>query len=249
MAIAHVVTKGYGNYGATSVTPCTLSVSDNADGTGGVATISGSQGGTVTVYSLSQFGTTWTSRGTRTGDGTVTLALADGWYWWYAEESSIKSNLVFEPFTGETRIAAIETAFIQLLRSNSDVTDLVGENIHAGHRKQGDTLPAICIRKIESGDDHTLTHDETWRQPKVLVEVFAADYFAASELAELVRELEDTSGTVTCYKADGTTYRSIYIELIEIEDEDLDSPAPVDGSDNWTERHAILFNVICQRPS
>jgi len=85
-------------------------MADNADGTGGVATITlGDAGSTHTVYSQSWDGTTvgaWTSRGSRTGNGTVTVAPGDGFYWWQVIASSsggtAASNMVWQPLTGGT---------------------------------------------------------------------------------------------------------------------------------------------------
>jgi len=63
----------------------TLTVTDNADGTGGVATIGGtSVGASNQVYYSAYTGAiqsySWTLAGTRTGDGTLNLALATGHY-------------------------------------------------------------------------------------------------------------------------------------------------------------------------
>lgn len=68
-------------------------VVDNKDGTG-TATITGSAGGaTNTVYRglvnvLSNIVPTWTSAGTRVGDGAVTVTLANGYYWFYVSEDT-----------------------------------------------------------------------------------------------------------------------------------------------------------------
>jgi hypothetical protein len=65
----------------------TLTVVDNADGTGAVATIAGSAGGNNTVYAQPITGTigsgTFAAVGTRVGDGTVPLALAKGYWFAY----------------------------------------------------------------------------------------------------------------------------------------------------------------------
>ncbi len=66
----------------------TLSIADNADGTGGVATIAGATALTTnTVYgtdwSGGMIGATFTSLGSRSGNGTVSLAVANGYHWAY----------------------------------------------------------------------------------------------------------------------------------------------------------------------
>lgn len=82
-----------------------LAITDNADGTA-TATISGSAGGTVTVYSQAHSGElgtgTWTSRGSRTGNGTISITLAAGYYWWKAVESSDVAPLVYQNLTDGT---------------------------------------------------------------------------------------------------------------------------------------------------
>jgi hypothetical protein len=67
----------------------TITWVDSANGTGGVLTITGSTGGsTNTVYSQAPGGTTWTSRGSRVGDGTITLSLTAGYYHLHVSSSS-----------------------------------------------------------------------------------------------------------------------------------------------------------------
>ena len=92
-------------WGAASSTPApTLAVSDNADGTGAEATISGAaSGATVTVYTIAvddEFSTgAAVSGGSRMGNGTVSLDLDPGVYWVYAvateSGASAASNLVY----------------------------------------------------------------------------------------------------------------------------------------------------------
>ncbi len=106
-----------------------LAATDNGNGTGAVATISGSTAGTAnTVYAQfvnGELGTsTWTSYGSRIGDGTVSLSLAVG-YWWLKVEStsafgSATSNLVYLAVTSGTlalweRILTAAQARIQTL--------------------------------------------------------------------------------------------------------------------------------------
>lgn len=77
----------------------TLSVVDAADGTGATATISGSSGGSNTVYTQSVDGVigagSWSLGGTRTGDGAVTLSLAKGYYFAYCLTGSTLSGLSY----------------------------------------------------------------------------------------------------------------------------------------------------------
>lgn len=69
----------------------TLTIVDQADGTGATATIAGSGGLAMTVYTQTFSGDlgagVWTVSGTRTGDGDVDLSLAAGHYFAYAAPS------------------------------------------------------------------------------------------------------------------------------------------------------------------
>ena len=65
--------------GASAVAAPTLTIVDNADGTGAVATVAGATVGTTnTVYVSNWPLTTFTSGGSRTSDGEVALTLSNG---------------------------------------------------------------------------------------------------------------------------------------------------------------------------
>lgn len=106
--------------------PITVTISNNAGSPsiGAVATVAGSSGGTVTVFAVqvaSQFANqTWASYGSRTGDGTVPLALGAGFWFVYAVEGSTLSAVVYAGVTTGldavgTRCRAAVLATIQLL--------------------------------------------------------------------------------------------------------------------------------------
>lgn len=80
-----------------------LSITDSQNGGGLTATISGSSGGTVTVYGqrtdLLQGTPTWSTIGSRTGNGTVSATVTPGIIWFYAVESSTLSPLVMKAIT------------------------------------------------------------------------------------------------------------------------------------------------------
>lgn len=65
----------------------TLTVTDNADGSGALAVVAGSSGGSNTVFTQFVQGVigsgTWTASDTRTGDGAVAISLAKGYYFAY----------------------------------------------------------------------------------------------------------------------------------------------------------------------
>ena len=87
----------------------TLTIADQADGTGATATVAGSLGAAVTVYTDSfdgELGTgAWTSSATRTGDGTADLVLATGHHFAYAVAGALVSPVVY--FTVTDGVAAV----------------------------------------------------------------------------------------------------------------------------------------------
>lgn len=94
--VAHLL-RGFGSFPLGGSGTLTLSVTDNGDDTGATATIAGATG-TVTVYAASWSGgiasTSFTSVGSRSGNGTVTLDLAAGYWWVYAATANYISPMV-----------------------------------------------------------------------------------------------------------------------------------------------------------
>lgn len=120
----------------------TLTVEDDEDLTGVTAVVaSGDSGATNTLYYQNVSGElgsgTWTSAGSRVGNGTISVSLAvRGFYWWYVKSvlltESVISNLVYEPVTdGEddviTRCIAAVVSRVQLL----DLEDIGSTGVHA----------------------------------------------------------------------------------------------------------------------
>lgn len=71
----------------------TLSLVDNADGTGAVATVGNATVGTTnTIYvadwSGGMVGATFASKGSRTGSGTISVSVLDGHHWAYVVSAS-----------------------------------------------------------------------------------------------------------------------------------------------------------------
>jgi hypothetical protein len=85
-----LITRGFGGLSTPAgPTAPTLAIADNGNGTA-TATISGGDSGSANVvYYKSADGnlttSSWTSGGSRTGNGTVTLSLGAGLYWGYNE--------------------------------------------------------------------------------------------------------------------------------------------------------------------
>jgi hypothetical protein len=69
-----------------------LTITDNGDGTGGVATISGANSALLGLYSMDVYGGypdgTWDLAGIRTGNGTIAITNGPGNYWFYVDQSS-----------------------------------------------------------------------------------------------------------------------------------------------------------------
>ncbi|MCG8583090.1 MAG: hypothetical protein MI757_00055 [Pirellulales bacterium] len=67
----------------------TLAIADNADGTGATATVSGSDAGSTNEVFVGTWGDdtgsvgNFVSGGSRSGDGTVSLSLSNGYHWAY----------------------------------------------------------------------------------------------------------------------------------------------------------------------
>lgn len=152
MSLLHFVLRGFGPDAGSPATP-TLAVSDNADGTGGVATVTNADANaSITIYSQAVDGdlgtATWVSRGTRTGNGTVNLSItATGFYWFKAVATrsggSSVSNLVYAAITG-----ASESVWFQILAA-------VQARVQ-GLSLSGVSSSNIDVRKVPSDRNLTL---------------------------------------------------------------------------------------------
>lgn len=117
MSLAGLLGRGFfASGGAGSLT---ITAIDNRNDTGAVATIAGAVG-TVTVYAARWDGgftaTTWANVGTRSGNGTVALTLAAGYWWLYAVTAdNISGTIGLEVTTGQ------EVIWYQLLLAVQDL--------------------------------------------------------------------------------------------------------------------------------
>jgi hypothetical protein len=89
-----------------------LAITDNADGSGGIATLAGTSGATVALYATPFTGTfgplAWSLIASRTGDGSINVDPAPGigYYLWYAQLTSNPnnvSNIVYQALTSGTQ--------------------------------------------------------------------------------------------------------------------------------------------------
>lgn len=137
-----------------------LTVSDNADGTGGVATLSGTGGAAAGVFYApftGQLGSpAWQSAGGRTGDGTLAVAPGTGYYWWYAQIASGISNLAYQNLTDGTQavhrrcLAAVQTQIQALALPGLAPAGVVLAGWLA-HWRQGGIDPALPLVEVAVG--------------------------------------------------------------------------------------------------
>ncbi len=99
-----IIDWGYGSGGSGSGSPLatpSLAVVDNANGTGTATVSSSDAAATNTIYTTPADGNlssaVWTSRGSRTGDGAVTLTLANGIYWVRCRSETATQSAEAEP--------------------------------------------------------------------------------------------------------------------------------------------------------
>jgi hypothetical protein len=138
----------------TAAPSITLSVRDNGDGSGAVATIAGSVGGsTNTVYVASLNPVTglagpFVAHGSRTGDGPVSLALAPGTWLGYDSDASGSGLLGVSPPAVflTTKAGAppdIYVALVQAVQTQLGVLNLTLD---------GATVPQELRKKLGVGD-------------------------------------------------------------------------------------------------
>lgn len=133
----------------------TLAITDSADGTGGVATVAGGGAGDANTLLRApwtgQVGTlTWTTVGSRTGNGTIAIAAAAGHYLFRLDNPSA-TVLVYQPLTDATTKSMLERAL------DAAVIRVTGLSLSGSpavdkrwlpRSKPGDTFPFIAITPV-----------------------------------------------------------------------------------------------------
>jgi len=180
----------YGAEGAVTgvIETPTVAWTDAANGSGGTIAVSGSYAGaTNTIYTQSFTGTvgggTWTSSGSRTGNGNVTLTLAAGHYLAYcrstAGDESADSVVHYVQATSGTEsveylcLQAVQARIAALSMTGIDAADVVVREVPT---ERNVTLPGIIVspqRSIHSTRDGTNARDDVTYG--VYVAIFAAD--------------------------------------------------------------------------
>lgn len=137
MPLTAPLLRGFGAVGSgggsAPATP-TLAVSDDADGTA-TATISGSSGSSSNVVWYQAIGgTSWTSGGSRTGDGTVDLATGAGYFVAYCastlnSQTAASSLVRFRVTSGTTAVYEQILTAVQAAVQNLDLTGVSDSNV------------------------------------------------------------------------------------------------------------------------
>lgn len=154
-----------------------IAVADNADGTGGTATITGSAGGSVSVAAgrvASGAGLiALPTVGSRTGNGTLALSLSRGLWFAYAKEgASISSLYLFNVTDGldavATRVRRVVADTIRLL------TISPARNVYEQIAPDDTNIVLPCVMLTTEGesesDESKLNTVDDWGRPvKVLI--------------------------------------------------------------------------------
>lgn len=156
----------------------TLTITDNADGTGATATVAGSGVGTANVVTVGKAtGLTgplsFVAGGSRTGDGAVTLAVAGGLWWALLKTDGAFSALAY--FSASDGAAAVAT---RVRRAVCDTLRLLtiqpAERVYeqAFPDPKNVTFPCILatVDGVQESDEQALsTRDDVGRPVKVQI--------------------------------------------------------------------------------
>lgn len=173
-----------------------LAVTDNEDGMGGVASITGSDAAAVnTVYTSRYQAIMWSNSGHRTGDGTISLALAAGLYWGYVEsvldDRPSLSQMTAFALTGAAESFGPEQALRQLLMDAADYTELVGIRCYpqdAPQAEHGQTaFPLTIYRLVDADHQHHIRAATGYSFARIQLDHYALTYSLAIKVADAAR--------------------------------------------------------------
>lgn len=126
-----------------------ISITDSANGTGGTATITGSDSAqTATIYAQRAGTRVWSSAGSRSGNGTLSLTLTPGYYFAYCQ-GTVSSTTSLSPVIGQFAITS-ETEAVHHRVKQAIYNEII------------DFAPATLPRIIDS----------TSGEPNVLVDIW-----------------------------------------------------------------------------
>lgn len=147
----------------------TITITDNADGTGAVATIAGGNAGaTNSVYVSSWDGelgaTSWMLAGSRTGNGTVNLSLAKG-YWWTHCKSDVSGVVELTNLEYFAVTDSVEAVMMRCMRA-------------VKARVQGMTLAGVDnanIVIVKAFSERIIGEGQTYKFPCIQIGPFAGE--------------------------------------------------------------------------
>lgn len=213
--------RGFGpvTSGGTPPAAPTLTVADNGDGTGAVATVAGDAGVTNRVYISPQIGTpgqlAFTLTGSRAGDGTIALALSDGAY--FAQCVSYSGSLnspPSKPYGFRVTGGAVAAASALALSKQKLITAISNSatfQAAVGVASAADALKAIYLAACLAKDEK---------------EFASLRPFAVVGTAAELHYERDSGGTKNYLVASGAVY--FYLAA-----NDLDPTNPADSSVVW----------------
>jgi hypothetical protein len=160
----------------------TLSLADNGDGTGATATITGNTWGTNTVYVAPSPYAAFTSYGTRSGDGTLTISVPVGKYIAYTSGPSGVSPPVVSQATGGTSAgqgphAQITAAVVQVVTDMG--LEIDGATVPVELRDEfnldegAPTQPVLIVAPCD-GDQQERLFGSTWRVTRGVLVAYVA---------------------------------------------------------------------------
>ena len=76
-----------------------------------------------------------------------------------------------------------------LMLADPKLSALVAGRVDWGERPQGDAMPAVVLTQISGGDVYHHKGRSNWRDARVQVDSFGADYASANATAEAVADL------------------------------------------------------------
>lgn len=203
--ILALMTEGQSTSAAVVTPPATptITFADDGDGTGGTLTIAdGDAGVTNTAFYQSPWGTSWTSGGSRSGNGTVALTLTAGRYYVYVvAEDGDGCTTVSAPLaiavTSSTDLATPELAVKTLLTDDANVSGLIGSKVYVQIASQRAKAPYIILRRVSAPHEHTMTAAAGTARARLQLECYGSTYDQAKLLADYVRgALDGYAGNV-----------------------------------------------------
>jgi len=198
------ILRGFSPAATGSTIPGAPALAVTISGTTATATVTGTAGVTYTVLYKTVVATSWTSGGSRTGTGTVSIASLTeqtGYYFVsYATLAGVYStpSIAVYAFCGaSTTTDAIEKALYYILENDVTTFGLVSTRVYPNRVPQSAAAPMIAYFQITGDRDHVLGSATGYVTARFQLNLWDDDYTGARTLANAVRNaLDDYAGTV-----------------------------------------------------